>query len=163
MDTNGLAYLQATNCLTVTCICDDGTIAGGYVVLEPFSLWYVTSNVTSLLQGKHITTVCLIGSTVWNDIPQLEAIFYSGTDESYYPDSRGGNVQKERYYLADVIAHRGGVEGVESAVSMILGGGKFNFFSALYEGELDVEFLGGKDEVTLTVNGEEQEFPYILK
>lgn len=161
IDTNALAYSKVTSCLTVTCICSDGTIAGGHVVIAPFSIWYVTSNLTSLLQGRTITTVCLIGSSIWNNIPQLEGLFYNGTDSSYYPDSRGGNVKKEKYYLAEVIAYGGGENGLQTAVSMILGGGNFNFFTGLYNGEMDIEFIGGKDLVTLTVNGEEMEFPYV--
>ena len=162
IDTNALAYSKVTSCLTVTCICSDGTIGGGHIVIAPFSLWYVTSNLTSLLQGRNITTVCLIGSSIWNNTPQLDAIYYSGS-ENYYPAVRGGNVDMERYYLADVLAHGGGEDGLQSAVSMILGGGNFNFFTGLYSGEMDIEFIGGEDLVTLTINGEEMEFSYVGK
>ncbi|SFD26776.1 hypothetical protein SAMN05518672_1011364 [Chitinophaga sp. CF118] len=160
-DTNALAYSKVTSCLTVTCICSDGTIGGGHVVITPFSLWYVSSNLFSLIAGKTITTVFLIGSSIWNNTNELQALFYQGTNENYYPDSRGGNVTLERYYLADVIANGGGAVGLEAAISAIRGKPVLNFFTGLYGGEMNIEFQGGRDSVTLNINGEEQEIPYV--
>jgi hypothetical protein len=160
-DTNALAYSKVTSCLTVTCICTDGTIAGGHIVINPFSLWYVTSNLMNLIAGKTVTIVCLIGSSVWNNTNDLQALFYQKTDENYYPNERGGNVSLERYYLADVIAQGGGEDGLQSAISIILGKTNLQFFTGLYGGELDIVFQGGADMVTLSIGEDEMEFPYI--
>jgi hypothetical protein len=161
IDANALAYSKVTSCLTVTCICTDGTIAGGHIVINPFSLWYVTSNLMKLIAGKTVTIACLIGSSIWNNTNQLQELFYQRDNEYYYPDARGGNVALERYYLADVITLGGGAAGLQSAISMILGKTNLTFFTGLYGGELDILFQGNADGVTLNIGGEETEFPYI--
>lgn len=161
LDTNALEYSKVTSCLTVTCICTDGTIAGGHIVIIPFCMWYVTSNLKKRIKNKIVSTVCLVGSEVWDNTDQLKDLLNQKTDELYYPDDRGGNVAFERYYLADVIANGGESQGLETAVSAILERSDLNFYTSLYDGELTILFQGEKDRAKLFINNKEiMEFIY---
>ncbi|MCR8558132.1 hypothetical protein KXD93_10780 [Mucilaginibacter sp. BJC16-A38] len=159
-DQNSLAYSKVTSCLTVTCICTDGTIAGCHIVLNPFSFWYDTSKLTTIISGKTITTVCVVGSSVWNNTGQLENLLKHGPDSDYYPDSRGGNIAYERKYLEEIIKSGGSTAGIEAAISSIFGSKSLSFFTGLYGGELNIEFVGKQDAATINIKGEEMDFPY---
>jgi hypothetical protein len=54
-----LAYSPLTSCMTVTCICKDGTIAGGHSVLVPYGFGGVVTGTGGLVAGKTIQHICL--------------------------------------------------------------------------------------------------------
>lgn len=147
-DTNELAYSKITSCLSVTCICDDGTIGGGHIAMIPFGFWYVISNLAKILSGKNITKVCVIGSDAWANPNNLNNIFNSTDPSLYFPAKRGGDPDKEKQYLAKMVTIEG-KKGIEAVLKQLLGNNNLSFYTQLYEGEMDVDFVGGKSKVTL--------------
>jgi hypothetical protein len=156
---NSVAYSKVTSCLTITCICPDGTVAGGHIVMVPFSFWYVTSHLVSLISNREISKVVVIGSSTWNNPNTLQALFNAGTDEEYLTQISGASLANEKKTLAQIIAYDP-QPGIQNAIESILGKNGLDFFVGLYGGELDIVFEGGPDSVTLDIQGAEMTFPY---
>lgn len=151
-DMNTLEYSAVVTGLTITCICADGTIAGGYITANPFSLWYVTSNVASLITGKKVTKICLMGAQVWLDAVQLQQL----ADGEFYQTDGGGNAALEKQYLDQLIADGGGQYSLEAVVNEIL-----NFIPAyifrLNDKETNITFYGKENSVVV----DQMVIPYI--
>jgi hypothetical protein len=111
------------------------------------------------MQGREITKVVVIGSSVWNNPNTLEALYNSKSDTDFFSKLSGASIAAEKKYLAEIIAE-GPESGIQKSIQMIFGNNNLDIFVGLYGGELDIVFTGGATSVSVDVQGSEMEFPY---
>lgn len=141
-----LEYSNLTSCMTVTCICCDGTIAGGHAVLIPYAFAYIISQVGELVKGKRVKHICIIGVDTWSNKQQLQQIHDQMSDYIWQDDVLTSD--QEKLYLQYIID-----DGIEKAVKAILtASGATNFYTLNLDGKNNkVKFVGNDRDRSVLV------------
>ncbi|MEG4940718.1 hypothetical protein [Microcoleus sp. F4-D5] len=141
-----LEYSNLTSCMTVTCICSDGTIAGGHAVLIPYAFAYIISQVGELVKGKRVKHICIIGVDTWSNKEELQQIHARMIDYIWQDDSL--TPEQEKLYLQYIID-----DGMAKAVKAILtASGATNFYTLNIDGKSNkVKFVGNAQDKSVLV------------
>ena len=141
-----LEYSNLTSCMTVTCICSDGTIAGGHAVLNPYAFAYIISQVGKLVKGKRVKHICIVGVDTWLNKQQLQQIHDNMSDYIWQDDSLPP--EQEKLYLQYIID-----DGMEKAVKALLtASGATNFYKLYLDGKKNkVKFVGNDRDRSVLV------------
>jgi len=153
-----LAFSPITSCLSVTLICEDGAIVGGHCVMMPFSFWYIISNLAKLVGSRKVSHVCVVGSDVWLNTQNLQAIA-QGTDSNFFvspAENQESMVKNEKLAISHILSN-----SLEQAIRGILTNtGAMKYFQHFSGDALNVSCTAEVDKAVLIVNQNTYEFDY---